>query len=759
MFSLNDYRLVLEGKNVMLRKFLALVLSGFTLASIAFSDKDIKVEEMVFDIPETDLKIDINGILDEKAWEDALKFDLDIEVMPAENVPAPVYTECYLIYDTNHLYVGCRAFDPEPEKIRAYLSDRDEAWQDDSIGLIIDTFNDENRAFAFFVNPLGIQGDEIMSNGGSQEDMSWDAIWNSAGRITDFGYVVEIAIPFRALQFQPSKEEQIWGFAPVRNYPRSRRHQISSFPLDRNEQCILCQLPKIRGFSGAEPGRNIELDPTVVGLYSDERQDFPEGPMKKKESFGNAGISGRWGFTNNMTLSAALNPDFSQVEADVAQLDINKQFALYYPEKRPFFLEGQDFFETPVQALYTRSIADPDWGLKISGKDGKNTIGFFSAQDQLTNLIFPGSQGSSSGFLTQRSFSNVLRYRRDVGGGSTLGLLMTDREGDSYHNRLAGLDGLLRLNKSDVITFQFLGSQTAYPDSLAQDYNQDTGELYGYAGNIEISRQKKNYVLFGSYEDLSPDFRADLGFVPQVDYRRFEFGGGYLYTATEKSFFSQINAIANYDQTNDHQGRLLEKELETNISLSGPMQSNFTTVAGIRKKVYKQEPFSQFFNHIIFSIRPTGNIYGEIFISHGDEIDYAHVRAGKYFQINPKLNWNLGTHIQLNFSYLYRRLKIGGERLFLAQLPQMLFIYHINSRAFFRAILQYQDINRNLGLYESEVEPQTRTLLSQLLFSYKLNPRTVLFLGYSDNYLGFNDINLTQTGRTFFLKIGYAWTL
>jgi hypothetical protein len=743
----------------MFRKFLVLLLSGIVLANTMFSAEEIKVEAKIFDIPRTDLKINVDGILDEDAWSDALKSNLDIEVMPAENVPAPVDTECYIIYDTSRLYVGCRAFDPEPEKIRAYLSDRDEAWQDDSIGIIIDTFNDENRAFAFFVNPLGIQGDEIMSSGGSEEDMSWDAIWESAGQITDFGYVVEIAIPFRALQFQPSKEDQIWGFAPVRNYPRSRRHQISSFPLDRNEQCILCQLPKIKGFSGAEPGRNIEMDPTVVGLHSDERNDFPDGPMKKQESIGNVGVSGRWGFTNNMTLSAAINPDFSQVEADVAQLDINKQFALYYPEKRPLFLEGQDFFETPIQALYTRSVADPDWGVKISGKEGKNTIGFFSAQDQLTNLIFPGSQGSRSGFLNQRSFSNVLRYRRDVGGGSTLGILVTDREGDRYHNRLAGLDGLLRINKSDVVTFQLLGSQTAYPESLAEDYDQDTGELYGYAANIEISRQKKNYVLFSSYQDLNPDFRADMGFVPQVDFRNFEFGGGYFYIGTEKSFFSEIDIIGNYDQTNDHQGHLLERELETNISLYGPMQSSLSTTIGIRKKVYKQEPFSQFFNHVFFSVRPIGTLYCDIYLSYGDEIDYTHVRAGRYLQISPEIEWNLGNHFNINFSYHYQWLKIDGERLFLAQLPQIRFIYHLNSRAFFRAILQYQNIDRNLELYEDDIAPQTQTLFSQFLFSYKLNPRTVLFLGYSDNYLGFTDIRITQTDRTFFLKIGYAWTL
>jgi hypothetical protein len=743
-----------------LRRFVIILIISFILTPGLIIAQNERNEEKIYQIPRIDAEIQIDGRLDEPVWErEAARFSMDIEVMPAENVPAPAKGECCLMYDKNHLYAAFRAYDPNPDQIRAHLSDRDEMWNDDLVGVLLDTFNDENRGFAFFANPLGVQGDEIFSKGGSQEDQSWDAIWNAAGHMTDFGYVVEMAIPFRAMQFQPSEEEQIWGFAPLRIYPRSRRHQISGFPIDRDQmQCLLCQLPKIKGFAGAEPGRNIELDPTITGLRSDQRTPFPSGSLEKDKAQADMGISGRWGFTNNLTLSAAVNPDFSQVEADVAQLEINKQFALYYPEKRPFFLEGQDFFETPFRALYTRSIADPDWGLKVSGKEGPHALGVFSARDSITNLIFPGPQGSNSASLSQSTFANVLRYRRDVGPSSTLGLLVTDREGESYHNRVGGLDGLLRLTKSDTVTFQLLGSHTAYPENTAMTYDQESEGLSGYAGRIEFQRQTRSYIVFGEYADIHPDFRADLGFMPQVGYRQFEVGGGYLYFGDSDSFFSQIQAVANYDQANDYDGHLLEKEGEAVLSMQGPLQSRLNFVLGGREKIFQQKSFSQFFNHIMLSFKPTGGISANLSLSYGDEIDYSHIRAGKYLQINPGIRMNLGKHFFLSGDYTNYRLNIGGSRLFMVHLPQVKVIYHFNQRAFFRAILQYQQVSRNQDLYLFEIDPDTETLFSQLLFSYKLNPRTVLFLGYSDNYLGFDGVDLTQKDRTFFLKIGYAWT-
>ncbi|MBS3820055.1 carbohydrate binding family 9 domain-containing protein, partial [bacterium] len=286
----------------MMRKFFIFILALLTMNALILA-QDYSAQDKTYSIPKANGQIKVDGNLDEKSWSQALKINLDVEVMPAENVEAPVKTECFLIFDENHIYVGFKAYDPNPQKIRAYLSDRDEMYNHDNVGVFLDTFNDNNRGFAFFSNPLGIQGDEIMSRGGSQEDQSWDAIWNSAGNITDFGYVVEMAIPFRSLQFQPSEEKQVWGFTPVRNYPRSRRHQTAPFPLDRNNmQCILCQLPDLKGFQNATPGRNIELDPTITGMRTDQREDFPEGKMKKESSRVDLGVTGQWGLTNNLTL-------------------------------------------------------------------------------------------------------------------------------------------------------------------------------------------------------------------------------------------------------------------------------------------------------------------------------------------------------------------------------------------------------------------------------------------------------------------------
>jgi len=710
-------------------------------------------------IPRIDTRIQVDGRLEEPCWDRALKMDVNIEVMPGENIPAPVVTECYLFFNDHQLLVGFKAYDPEPEKIRAFFSDRDEMWRDDFVGIILDTFNDENRAFSFMVNPLGVQGDEVFSDGGSSEDTSWDAIWESGGQFTDYGYSVEMAIPFRSLQFQPSREEQTWGCAPMRNYPRDNRHQITNFTYDRSNPCLLCQSHKIRGFKGATPGRNIELDPTLTGLRTDEREDFPAGDMVNQKQEFDVGISGQWGFTNNLTLSAAVNPDFSQVEADAAQLDVNTQFALYYPEKRPFFLEGRDFFQTPTEVIYTRSIADPLWGMKISGKEGKNAIGFFSAQDTITNLLFPGSQGSETGSLDQRSYGNVFRYRRDMGNSSTLGIIVSDREGPDYYNRLGGIDGLIRVTKSDRIQFQLLGTSTRYPDSVVTDYQQPSGSFGGYGIDLGIVREKKHYFLFAEYQDKSPDFRADLGFVPRVDFRTVEFGGGYMIWGKKDSVLTQAQFSANYDHTWDHDGNLLERELEGGVFAQGPMQSMVEWTIGGREKTYQGTSFEQFFNHLYVQVQPVKGVMADTFFSFGDEIDYTHVRPGKYLQVSPELNLNLGRRLKLGLVHHYYTLNVDQENLFVQNISEVRLVFHLTRKMFLRAITQYEHLTMNQALYADEIDPLSKELFLQLLFSYKLNPRTVLFLGYTDNRLALDGDPLTTTDRTVFFKIGYALNL
>ncbi|MEA2691369.1 MAG: hypothetical protein QOJ16_756, partial [Acidobacteriota bacterium] len=315
--------------------------------------------------------IKIDGVLDEEAWKSALTIDLPYEWFPGDNVPPRVRTEAKVTFDADNLYVAFHCEDPDPGAIRAHLIDRDAIGtfiQDDHVGFNLDTFDDEQRAFQFRVNPFGVQVDAVFSEVNSAEDFSWDAIWASAGRVTRDGYVVEIAIPFRQLRFPRSSAPQTWGIEFFRSYPRDVRYRMSSRYTDRAKDCILCQENKVAGFAGIAPGRNLELDPTLTSQRSDAQPPgaFPEGGLDRGKTKTDPGLTARWGFSPNASLSAAINPDFSQVEADVAQLGINTRFALFYPEKRPFFLEGADLFLTPLQAVFTRTVADPDWGVKLN---------------------------------------------------------------------------------------------------------------------------------------------------------------------------------------------------------------------------------------------------------------------------------------------------------------------------------------------------------------------------------------------------------
>ncbi|HEX3129170.1 MAG TPA: DUF5916 domain-containing protein, partial [Thermoanaerobaculia bacterium] len=401
---------------VQLAPLLALICAPLFAAPAPTPAEEIVVngkKKIHYRIPRLDAPIRVDGVLDEEVWQRGLIIDLANEIDPGKNVPAPVATRAFLAYDDDNLYIGFRADDPDASSIRAHLADRDTPFRDDWVGVMIDTFNDERNGYELFVNPLGVQMDLSLNEVASEneEDAAWDAIWSSAGRIDDKGYVVEIAIPFSSLRFQRAEGEQTWGITPFRSYPRSRRHQIMGSAIDPNDNCLLCQIPKVTGFAGATPGRNLEFDPTVTAHRTDVRQGFPGGALESGDPEADLGLTARWGITPNLTFSGAVNPDFSQVEADAAQLDVNTQFALFFPEKRPFFMEGSDYFDTYLNVVHTRTVADPAWGVKLTGKEGRNGLGLFVTQDEVTNLLLPGSQRSGSAALDLQTTDAVLRYR------------------------------------------------------------------------------------------------------------------------------------------------------------------------------------------------------------------------------------------------------------------------------------------------------------------------------------------------------------
>ncbi len=698
----------------------------------------------------------VDGVLDDAAWQQATVVELKYETRPKENLPPDVQTETLLTYDKDHLYVGFRAHDPEPAAIRAHLLDRDKAFSDDFVGIVLDTFNDERRAFEFFVNPLGVQMDMFMDDVSGNEDETWDAIWISAGRINATGYAVEIAIPWSSLRFPRTEGDQTWGFDALRFYPRSQRARISSHPLDRNISCYLCQESKMTGFSGVTPGKNIELTPTATASRTDQREDFPQGSLAEGDVESDLGLTAKWGITPNLTLNAALNPDFSQVEADAAQLDVNNQFALFFPEKRPFFLEGADFFSTPFQAVFTRNVADPAWGVKLTGKEGRNAVGIFAARDDLTNLLIPGSNGSSATSLDMETDDAVLRYRRDLGKNSALGVLFTGREGDGYRNHVAGIDGRYRMNDSSAFRGQFLRSQTEYPDSIVAGFGQPSGRRRDDAYWLSYDYNARDWYGYARYEDVGRDFRADMGFMPRVDYKFSLAGLGRIWQGDWRGY-TRANLGADWDRREDQAGQLLEEEWEGWFEVNGPRQSFISLDAGVRDRFFNGVTFDEKFSNTFFEVQPTGDLYLSLQTRFSDEIDFVNTQAGDLVEIDPTVRYNLGLHLRTTLSHTYQKLDVKGGNLYTANLSQLTTVYQFNVRTFLRAILQYTDIDRTPALYHIEVDDHTETLFSQLLFSYKLNPQTVLFVGYSDNSFGDQRIDLTRADRTLFLKIGYAW--
>jgi hypothetical protein len=521
----------------------------------------------------------------------------------------------------------------------------------------------------------------------------------------------------------------------------------------------MCQAEKLVGFAGAAPGKNIEFDPTLTSILDQERENVTQGDFIKKESKIHPGLTAHWGFTHNFTLSAAVNPDFSNIEADVLELDINRRFAIYYPEKRPLFLEGASIFSTRFPALHTRTLFDPDWGIKITGKEGANSIGFFSVQDHVTNLIFPGSQQSEFTSIENKTVSSVLRWRRDVGKSSTLGILVTDREGKDYFNRLAGIDADLKITPKDRIRLQFLGSQTRYPKHIAIDFNQSKDTSWGRALDLFYHHDTKTFDWFIGYRDISANFRADLGFMPQVNFKNLEVGGGHTWYRKGGHWFTMLNVGTSFQVEKDHDNNPLYKGLAFKLNYQGPVQSSFNLTANLAKRTHRGVEFN--YNNLLFdgNMRPTRSIF--IFFSGllGDGIDYANVRAGNQLYLNGFISYKFKRHLELWLGHKFEHFNVDAGRLYRASISYVRLIYHFNRRTFLRAILEYVNYKYNTDLYTFPVEPDYKHLFSQFLFSYQINPRTVLFLGYSDDYYGYQKVPLTQSNRTFFVKIGYALVL
>lgn len=704
----------------------------------------------------------IDGQIDPEEWQSATRIQINIETNPGNNIEADVSAEAFLMEDGEVLYVAFIAHDPEPDKIRAYYRDRDNSWGDDLVGVVLDTFNDERRAYEFYSNPFGVQTDTVFDAVNGRGDSSWNAIWDSAGQLTDSGYVVEMGIPFKQLRFSGSQELQTWGIDLLRFYPRDRSNRISNTPQDRDISCYLCQLQKFDGFANLQPSTNLEIIPTLTSIAVESR-DPAVGDWEDDGVDTEGSLDVRWGITQDIYLNATINPDFSQVETDRPQLDVNNTFSLYFPERRTFFLDGADYFNTTQNLIHTRNIADPEYGAKITGKSGNHTYAFLNANDELTSFLIPGSQGSTLATLDDFSSDvNIGRYRYDIFGNSTIGVAFTDRQGDSgdignYANSVASIDAVLRPTDQDTVSIQTMYSESDYPEEIQDRYMQEAS-TDGSHHSVTYRHYDSRWDWQLNYRDVSEDFRADVGFISRVDYKYFRSELGHSWRWDGDSFFDRIRVAMTFDRTDDQSGLELEDETQLRINMNGPFQSYLSAGHGFGTSYWNGQYFEEQSNQLSIGFTPVAALDINVRIRIEDEVDFANTRLGRSKEFGPSISYLFGRHLEVNFNHTLQQFDVDGGRLFTANLTDLRTTYQFNARSFLRLTVQYRDTERDQDLYSNPVNEQRKQLTTQLLYSYKLNPATRFFIGYSDD--GFQDDNYSSiepTKRTLFAKFSYAW--
>ncbi|HEU4594385.1 MAG TPA: DUF5916 domain-containing protein, partial [Pyrinomonadaceae bacterium] len=548
-------------------------------------------------IPKLEKPPVIDGKLDDEVWKTAARFKDFVQYRPVDLVAPSRPTEAFIGYDSKFLYIAFHAFD-EPDKVRATIAKRDAVFDDDWVGVWLDTFNDGRRSYELIFNPLGVQADAIFTEGVS-EDFSVDIVHESKGSITTDGYVVEVAIPFKSLRYTAGKDKQ-WGVHFLRTIKRFNNEQSSWMPISRDNSSLLGQEGHITGLEGISAERTLELIPSltisqtgervptltagqIAGLRQ-QRLAIPtdDGRFLNKPLAADIGLTAKFGITPNMTLDFAYNPDFAQVEADATVVTANQRFPIFFAEKRPFFLEGKEIFETLISAVHTRTIVDPDYAMKLTGKQGRNTYGVMFASDNAPGNLTERQRDfildtrnpepereSLFKVLDKNATVGVLRLKRDIGKENHIGFLGTTYNFVDKYNHVGGVDARFRLNKTTTITAQVMGSVSNqsffYPDENVREDRRENGMVYG----VYLNNNGRNFGYEVGAVGRSNFFRADVGFN-----RRFNTHNPTLFVRyqtddkpKQKIIYWRVYNFtgSNFDWTGRHQRWVNESQLQLRL--------------------------------------------------------------------------------------------------------------------------------------------------------------------------------------------------
>ncbi|MBS3819644.1 carbohydrate binding family 9 domain-containing protein [bacterium] len=708
-------------------------LNLFIFSQLAFSlpekKSDTSKSEKTLRIPRLSQKPQIDGKLDNPIWEkEALKVEDFLQFSPKEKAPPSEKTVAYIGYDSKNLYFAFRCYDSDPQKIRATITNRDNIMEDDWVVIFLDAYNEKRRAFTFFLNPFGVQMDTIRTEKGGSDHMdpSWDAVFYSDGTIDEKGYTVEMALPFKSFRF-PDKQKKNFGLVIGRTI--ARKGEIVLWPeASRNIPGLLTQGGEMIIDGEVQKGRNFELMPVVTSLKTKGEKITPQ-----------AGMNFKWGINSNMTMDLTLNPDFSHIEADAPQIDVNQRFALYYPEKRPFFLEGMEIFQFPeIEMVYTRRIIDPIGGAKLTGKTGAFTYGMLSAYDMNpTESLWEVHNGGHTG---QKALFNIFRMKADVFKESYVGFALADKEIDGSYNRVAGVDGQFKFNQHFFFNFQAIGSKTKYEQ-------EESGIAPAFYSEFSYYSRHWGGGLY--WKSIHPEFRASSGYVNRVDYKTI---GSYtsfqLYP--EKQYLNQVRftlrggrRYAYFENTvlDDWVSGHLHLRVTEFSMINASLQKAMERFGGVD---FHKNSFNLNGNLSLIRWLPLGFHLGG-----GDRIFYnpdspflgwSH-SYGLFFTLKP--NKRLQMRVMFNKETFWK--ERGGKQLYDYNVIRQRTTYQLTKTLSFRAIVDYNHYYKKI--------------YGSFLFSYILKPGTVFFLGVDNKLLQQEMGHYTQEDYSVFLKFSYWWRM
>lgn len=765
----------------------------------------------------------IDGRLDEEMWKTAAVFKDFIQTGPGDNIAPSRPTEAYLAYDEKNLYIGFKCWD-ERDKIRATVAKRDEVFGEDNVRVWLDTYNDQRRAYVLGWNPLGIQQDGIYTEG-QGSDFSVDIVMESKGVIEDWGWSVEIKIPFKSLRYAAGKDK-LWGFNAARNIDRLNDEFDSWMPDDRNVSGFLIKFGKISGLDEIKTERTLEIVPSITISETGRRtRTIPRfllppdaldpGRFVNQNIKQDIGVNIKYSITPNITLDATYNPDFAEIEADAPVVSANQRFPIFFEERRLFFLEGADTFQSPLRIFNSRAIVDPDFAAKLTGKIGKTSFGFLAASDKAPGNFDEDDRTDRfirpriNEFLDKNALFAVLRLRRDIGKENNVGFFATYRGFPEQKNFVGGFDGRVKLSPKLVSQFQVVGTTsrrcffdaefepTLNPDQaqrnreicgggtfdgvtvLGSPFNQyRTGNGIGYYANLDYTTNTHGW--FAEVGGRSKDYRADSGFTRRTN-SNFAFFANRVSTKPNpkgkiiRTSWTQFTGI-DYDW----RGRLQGYNAGTNLNFS--LQKNtfvFFETGAFYEKLYEEEfglrrsatrsgtflgaptraAWQQYFSANINQTPHKRFNYGAFFgfINNAFDFDFGNSPqnpgTGKQFDAEIFVEFKPVDPLRASLSYRKSKLtrKDTGQEAFDTNIFTLRSTYQFSRFTFTRLRFDYDTLSRNAS--------------GQFLVGWNPNPGTAFYVGYNDNfnYNGFSPFTgqleprFERNSRTFFIRASYLF--